>query len=394
MTANMVMKKSIFQKSGLNSHFSGEYSSFRDYVNQMRDIVAATRLDLTDDRAEKIIDANSPFEWLPKSVTPSNEKNHTLSRGILLVHGLFDSPSTLLSVASYFHQHDFLVRAILLPGHGTKPGDLIDVSYHEWIKATHFGIQSFANQVKELYLCGFSTGGALVIHQSLANTITNLAGLIVFAPAIKLLTPIAILSNLDNLMHQTVGGIKWMTRSATPDYAKYISFTLNSAHQVHLLTSEISHLTKRQPLNAPILLVATEDDEVLSVKGMLSFFERYSHEHSQFILYGNSAVTYQDKRIKRIAAQYPEKGILNFSHMCLPIAPDHPHYGERGDYHDILYHEEESREKPKLTGEAFFLGALTRTNIRKHFVRRLTYNPDFPNLLSRINTFIKDTSHG
>lgn len=389
MVYTIGMKKNPFYKSGLNSHFTSENASFDAYVNDMREMIEAARVDLTDENREKIIDANSPFEWYPENPSARNPETQKIMNGILLVHGLFDSPNTLLSLAEYFREQQFLVRAILLPGHGTNPGDLLDVEYDEWLKATRYGIESFANEVENLFLCGFSTGGALVLQQVLTTKVKNLKGLLLFAPAIKLHTPIAILSNLNNLLHQTVGGIKWFTRSANPDYAKYLSFTLNSAHQVHLLTQIINRELVERQIRVPIFLIATADDEVLSTKAMLDFFSKNKHPKSQCILYSNENEKITDARIEIKPSYYPEKKILNFSHMCLSIAPNHPHYGEHGDYQDYLHYEEGISQKPKIITEDIYLGAVTHTNLRQHFLRKLSYNPDFANMIDKIEKFYK-----
>lgn len=383
------MKKKAFYKSGLNSYFIGENLTFAAYVDQTRDMIEAARVDLTDENREKIIDTNAPFEWCPDAPNARNPQSKKIINGVLLVHGLFDSPVMMLSLADYFKKQQFLVRAILLPGHGTNPGDLLDVSYQEWLKATHFGIQSFADEVENLFLCGFSTGGTLLLHQALMTQIKQLKGLILFAPAIKLHAPIAILSNFDTLLHRTIGGIKWYARSANPDYAKYSSFTLSSPHQLHLLTQIINRKLIEQQINAPIFLVATANDEALSVKAMMQFFSKHKNPNSKCILYSSNQEEFADNRIEIISSYLPEKHILNFSHVCLPIAPDHPHYGEQGDYEDRLHYEESITEKPKIISEEIFLGAVTLTSLRQHFLRRLSFNPDFFNLLNKIDQFLK-----
>src|SRR5690242_2307373 len=92
-----------FIKSGLNSEFHSASLSFPAYVDKMRSIIEATRLDLTEENREIIIDANSPFEWNPSGNSIKTPETK-IANGILLVHGLFDSPSTILSIAEYFRQ--------------------------------------------------------------------------------------------------------------------------------------------------------------------------------------------------------------------------------------------------------------------------------------------------
>ena len=75
-----------------------------------------------------------------------------------------DSPFMMRDIGEYFKEKSFLVRSILLPGHGTVPGDLTNISYEKWIEAVQYGINSFEKETENLYIAGFSTGGALALH--------------------------------------------------------------------------------------------------------------------------------------------------------------------------------------------------------------------------------------
>ena len=41
-------------------------------------------------------------------------------------------------VGQHYAEQGYLVRCILLPGHGTIPADLLTTSPTEWLKATEF----------------------------------------------------------------------------------------------------------------------------------------------------------------------------------------------------------------------------------------------------------------
>jgi pimeloyl-ACP methyl ester carboxylesterase len=111
---------------------------------------------------------NAPFELEPSgSDTAGKEKKYR--RGILLTHGLSDSPYFMRYLAAFFQSNGYRVMAVLLPGHGTRPGDMLDVSWQEWAKAVAYGTDQLAAEVDEVYLGGYSAGGALSIYQSLLD---------------------------------------------------------------------------------------------------------------------------------------------------------------------------------------------------------------------------------
>src|SRR5215467_7567077 len=99
MTKTIGLLEQRFKPTGLNSSFCFEHLSFANYVAAMREIIEKTRIDLNEDNSEEIIDANSPFEWVPSDKNALNPLTGKIENGILLIHGLFDSPYTLWSLA-------------------------------------------------------------------------------------------------------------------------------------------------------------------------------------------------------------------------------------------------------------------------------------------------------
>ena len=49
-------------------------------------------------------------------------------KGILLIHGLTATTAEVRPLAKRFHDEGFTVSAVLLPGHGTTPEELIKLS--------------------------------------------------------------------------------------------------------------------------------------------------------------------------------------------------------------------------------------------------------------------------
>ena len=100
--------------------FQAHAGSIEAYLDAYRRRVEAARTDLDEKRAAWIIEGNSPFAFKPES-------NDRPRRGILMVHGLSDSPFMMRDLGRFFQQQGFYVLAMQLPGHGTRPGDLLEV---------------------------------------------------------------------------------------------------------------------------------------------------------------------------------------------------------------------------------------------------------------------------
>ena len=99
---------------------------------------------------------------------------------------------------------------------------------------------------------------------------------------------------------------------------------------------------------------------------------------------------------RRSSAVPPD--ILDFSHVALPIAPDNPRYRANGGYPDCAHYYWENSPNwlicvdPTKTSANTGLryGEITPTNLQRHLVRRLTYNPDFAAMTGAALAFLAE----
>ena len=110
---------------------------------------------------------NASFELLPDE--------EEIKGGVLLVHGLTDSPYHLKAIGEIFFDNGFYVIGLRLPGHGTVPGGLLNVTWEEWYSAVKFGARMVLGKIEnrkdsKFYVGGFSTGGALTLRYFLETS--------------------------------------------------------------------------------------------------------------------------------------------------------------------------------------------------------------------------------
>lgn len=365
---------SCYQPSGLNSTFTNDIPDFQTYIEKTREMILRGRIDINPQNQDAILSANQPEQYL------SNNKR----LGILLIHGLFYSPYLMKSLFQHFQQKNILVRSLLLPGHGTVPGDLLDVNYHAWCDATAFAIDAFQQQVDHLIVIGTSTGAITAMHQTLMHK--NISGLVLFAPALSIKNPLACLAPILS------SPMKWVSKQTEVDYARYLSITTNCVAQVHNLAQQIHALLKKQPIKIPQLFIGSLDDEVVSTPAIIDYFKHYYSDKNYLLLYGNHSVDLPFNNVEIKKSFYPEKNILNFSHSCLTVAPSHPHFGEYGDSHDQhLYHTWYGKWIYKFAyKKPFMRGAASLTNLYHYNLERLSFNPDFDNMMQKIDAFIEE----
>ena len=168
--------------------------------------------------------------------------------GAVLLHGLSDSPYTLRTLGQQLHDQQFEVIGLRLPGHGTAPAGLKNVSWHDFVAAVRLAVTSMRARIgpdRPLYLVGYSNGAALAVDYSLAilegEDMPPANGLVLLSPAIQApaIAAYAIwqarfsrLSGLDKL--------GWTDIQPEFDPYKYNSFTVNAGDQIYQLTKNFS----------------------------------------------------------------------------------------------------------------------------------------------------------
>ena len=381
--------------SGLNSTFSGNLSvsggrlSFADYVARNREMLRRAHAGAAD--LDKIIDGNAPFELNPPpGFAPGQQK--TYRRGVLLTHGLSDSPYTMRHLAEFFRHNGFRVMAILLPGHGTRPGDLLEVTWQEWAKAVAYGAYKLAEEVEEVYLAGYSTGAALSVYHSLRDS--RVRGLFLFSPALRI-TRWAALAKLHKLYSWLLPSARWVDIKPDLDIYKYESFTMNAAAQTHALTRVLARQLGKQGIDIPVFVAASADDITVKTEVILEFVARARHPISKLVLYTTEPEKIPPgipaERLELVDSAVPGQRILSSAHTAIVMPPEDPHYGAAGEYSNCVHYYPRDPEKYaaclKHPGQDL-QGEVTERNLAAGILRRLTYNPNFAALKISLQRFI------
>lgn len=340
-------------------------ASFAEYRQQTIDWMQKNRTFQTTDHPAEIA-WNAPREWRPKAPA---------TRGILLVHGLGDSPWSFNDVGEALAAQGFLVRTVLLPGHGSKPADMLDVTLKQWQQVVREQTQLLEREVPTVYLGGFSTGANLVLDYAYEHP--NIAGLVLFSPAFK---P----ANTYAWVTQYIGWFRpWLAKPddgvrpmQTP--VRYLNVPTNGFAQFYrsaLLAQK--HLDKGA-YDKPVFVAITEHDSVLDTGYVLDTFNaRFIHPLSRLIWYGNEPAPGQKNPKVLVRNDFlPEYRIARFSHMGLMFSPANPLYGVNGTQR-ICWNGQSSADMQKcLNGEPVWYSDWGYREPGKVFAR-LTFNPYF-----------------
>ncbi|MBI3903519.1 MAG: alpha/beta fold hydrolase [Nitrosomonadales bacterium] len=368
--------------SGLNSRFQGGQLAFADYIASCREMIARAHAGTDAATQQKIVDGNAPFELEPTIAT-------SRKRGILLTHGLSDSPYFMRHLAAFFQTQGFRVMAVLLPGHGTQPGDLLDVTWQEWARTVQYGADRLAAEVDELYLGGLSTGAALSVYHSQHDE--RVRGLFLFSPALKI-TARARWANLHKLYSWLMPSAQWVGILPDRDLYKYESFPRNAAAQMYALTQAI----KGCEPNIPVFAAASLDDATVDVSATLEFMARAHHARNKLVLYASAAAALPANipaaKLEWVNSALPDNKILSSAHTAIVLPPEDTHYGAAGEYVNCNHYYPHDQEKYAACiqhPDAAWQGEITPANLEVGMLRRLMFNPNYAALEDSMKRFVE-----
>jgi len=332
---------------------------------------------------ERQIEWRMPFERAPAAHCSGED-----TTGLLLIHGLADTPFIFRDLAERLAERCVRVRAILLPGHGTRPGDLVTAESDLWFDAARTHARGLAKEVDRLYVGGHSLGGAIATVLALEDP--SVEGLVAFAPAWELdgLNDVLWLGTLAEPF------IDFIEREPEPNPVKYESLAVNTGDEMGEVLGRVrSALEARESIgDLPLLLVATEADSVIDLDYLQrGFREKFTHPASHMLLYRDTRepapAWWQSRRMSERMAWLPEHRIVEMSHQSLPVGAGNPLYGIDGLIRHCLEPNGASREEclardPASVRYAAYRGEDERSE--RYLTSRLTWNPHFDDLVNRV----------
>ena len=343
---------------------------------------------------QQVVDLVAPFELK----VPGSEQV------VLLIHGLTDSPFLFHDLAYEFYQQGLNVRTLLLPGHGTAPSALVDTTEKQWRQAAGYAMRQALSDYKQVYLGGFSTGGALILDQLShgkwsPSQLDKIKGLLLWAPASKAKSDFAWAAKYLDF----VPFVDWLNKGADIDFAKYESFPLNAAAQVDKLMGRINgkdkSLTKIPDI--PMLVVTSEVDQTIDTTTTLRLVNQWHTAPSRKSLGSDNLIYYGDPKalkplpdtlqvsIPSCQTQQLCDKVIDIAHNAATNSPKNPHYGHQGNYKYCEHHVDAEAFSACKTMPVAPTGEITAKNLERYGVlRRLTYNPYFEHMMTNIRDFL------
>ncbi len=246
---------------------------------------------------------NYPTNW-----NRSYEMSVPSPRGVaVLIHGLTDSPYSLLATARTLTGAGYNVVGVRMPGHGFAVSGLVQARWEDWTAATRIAIRhamSREGSDKSLLLVGYSNGGLLAVDYALScDQYADLPcpdGLVLLSPGIAI-TAAAVVMN----WHAAISWFpyfekfKWLSVLPEVDPFKFTSFPKRAAWEVHKLSKRM-HKILADPTEAaklpPILTFQSIVDNTVGATAIVhTLYEQLPANGSELVVYDinrNSTLLY------------------------------------------------------------------------------------------------------
>jgi len=427
---------------------SSPVHSFQDYLaleNRLFAQFETLVLDKIDKDDEVLVNRfyrkslSYPGRWSPNRNRTFELATESPRAGVLLLHGMSDSPYSLHSIADRLHEQGAWVVGLRIPGHGTAPSGLVTVKWEDMAKAVELAMIHLREKVggKELMIVGYSNGGALAVHYSitaLSNANLPLPGKIVLISPEIGITPMASFAIWQERLGRLLRLEKLKWNSVLPEYDpfKYGSFAVNAGNQAYRITEtirrkldELSGADKLQNFPQTIAFQSVVDATVSASAVVHHLLERLPERGHELVLFGinrraameqllksqptawtesvstNSNLTFKINLVtnkdeasldavlktrlpgsieiseKDLGLAWPE-GIYSLAHVALPFNGNDPLYG--GD---------QPGQSPGIQlGRLALRGEKGVLKIPANDLMRLRWNPFYPFMEQKIIEFL------
>ncbi len=356
--------------------------------------------------------------------------------GVLLLHGMSDSPYSLHTLGLALNQRGYQVLGLRLPGHGTAPSGLRFINRQDMAAAVHLGMSHLSEQLgdRPIHIIGYSTGASLALEYSLdameGKATPVPASLVLISPAIGVHAAAA-LAGVKNALASVpgLGGKAFLQVQPEFDPYKYNSFATNASTVVHRVTRSVaSRIQARAAENPervlpPVLVFKSTVDATVTtdavVDDLLEHLKPHRHELVLFDInryavvkarllvsdpapltdrvvnddqlpFSVTLVTNQDSSTTEVISktrppyskallpavdinQAWPPGVISLSHVALPFSPLDSLYGQRlPDNQEFLF-----------LGQMAIQGERGLLKIPTDWLLRLRYNPFYDYLEDR-----------
>ena len=281
-----------------------EDTTWQDYLDTEAALAAELDQKIHDaDRPESQIDRYSSQSLSFPDNFPSNwNRSYELTvpsaKGVaVLLHGLTDSPYSMLSTAQTLAGAGYNVVVPRMPGHGFAVSGLVQARWEDWTAAVRIAIRharTLPGHEQSFILGGYSNGALLSINYALrCDDLEDMPcpdRLVLLSPAIAV-SKAAIVTNLHPALTWMpyFEQFEWLSILPEIDPFKYTSFPKRAAWEVFRVSGRM-HSQLAVPAEAarlpPMITFQSVVDNTVSARAIVSLlYSKLSANGSELVVY-------------------------------------------------------------------------------------------------------------
>ncbi len=261
-------------------------------------------------------------------------KQDNAKAGVLLLHGLSDSPYSLRAIAETLHKQGYYVLGLRMPGHGTIPSGLVNTNWQDMaaaVKLATIHLSKQIGQTSEFHIIGYSMGAAQAVNYSLDalqdTSLPRAKSLVLISPAIGV-SSAAALAIWQSRLSAIPGLEKLAWNSIGPEYDpyKYTSFAVNAGDLMYRLTiavgDKLNNLGDQNKLLEfpPTLAFLSAVDATISVSAVVdSLLNKLKNDGNELVLFDIN----RNNNVVPFLKQDPEdriKKLMNNSKLSFSVS--------------------------------------------------------------------------
>ncbi len=189
--------------------------------------------------------------------------------GVVLIHSYLAEPEEVRQLARFLNRKGLWVYAPRLPGHGTRPEDLSQRSYREWLEAVERGYTLLDCLCRKVVLGGISVGAALAFD--LAARVKAVAAVFAVCPPLRLQDFSSQFMPTDDVWDRLLRRMKGNSAQPFLQFSSdnpHINYNRNPISGIREVGRLLAGLEEKAPaITQPVLIVQAENDPVVDPRG-------------------------------------------------------------------------------------------------------------------------------
>jgi carboxylesterase len=205
----------------------------------------------------------------------------------ILIHGINGSPEDMEGLNEDLSDQGFVVRNLLLPGHGTSVRDFARHGWTEWKLAVERAVDESLARHRRVVVIGHSLGAALAL--AVASERPRLTGVIALCPPVRLYDPLA----------KAVAAARYVTpylpawgediRDRAGSRRRNAIYPFTSTEALHTLMNALPRLRRQLPsVTVPALVITARHDHVVPVRDGREAYTLLGSERKELVVLRHS----------------------------------------------------------------------------------------------------------